>query len=292
MAPLSLFGREACPFRFPFTQGWPFTRVLSSLVSVLGSLRRVRWGSRRGGVQGGGEPAAQVGRDSRSHHCPLSAAGWGPGRQDTILGLMLPGAGSLGSARCRLLPQWPLIAVSRPQLSPPPWDPRPPGLSSLWVLRAHSAELTPTQFIRGGQRRNCPRPPRPSWGVLSGTLAERCVPGAWLSPSSLVTGSSGHDWQPPYELLAAPSSGRGCCTRLSGRGAAFTEWSPPCPALRAFQGDRQALAGSRQASVLATALSKTTGAAKCISVALPRCILLLTRSTARVPEQKSSAMLS
>lgn len=226
------------------------------------------------------------------HTTALSPRLGGAGRQGTILGLVLPGAGGLGSARRPLLRQWPLIAVSRPQLSPPPWDPRSPGLSSLWVLRAHSAELTPTQSIRGGQRRNCPRPPRPSWGVLSGTLAERCVPAAWLSPSGLVTGSSGHDWQPPYELLAAPSSGRGRCTRLSGRGAAFTEWAPPCLTLRAFQGDRQALAGSRQASVLAAALNKTTGAAKCTSVALPRCILLLTRSTARVPEQKSSAMLS
>ena len=43
------------------------------------------------------------------------------------------------------------------QLSPPPRDPCPPGPSSLWVLRAHSAELTATQLFRGGQRRRSPR---------------------------------------------------------------------------------------------------------------------------------------
>lgn len=66
------------------------------------------------------------------------------------------------------------------------------------------------------------------------------------------------------------------------------------PHTQSFPGgtDRH-FAGSRQASVLAAALNKTIGAAKCTSVALPRCVfLLLTRSTARVPEQKSSAMLS
>lgn len=147
--PLCLFAREVCPCKFPFPQGWPFARVLSSLASVLGSLRRARWGSRRGGVEGGGAPAAPVGRDPRSHHRPLPVAGWGLGCQDTVLGLTLPGTGSLGSARCPLLPRWSLIAVSRPQLSPPPRDPCLPGPSSLWVLRAHSAELTPTQFIRG-----------------------------------------------------------------------------------------------------------------------------------------------
>ena len=151
--PLCLLGREVCPCKFPFPQGWPFARVLSSLASVLGSLGRAMWGSRRGGVGGGGAPAAQVGGDPRSHHRPLPMAGC----QDTVPGLRLPGTRSPGFSRCPLLPRQSLIAVSRPQLSPPPRDPCPPGPSSLWVLRAHSAELTATQFFRGGRRRSSPR---------------------------------------------------------------------------------------------------------------------------------------
>ena len=125
--PLCLLGQEVCPRKFPFPQGWPFARVLSSLASVLGSLARAMWGSRRGGVEGGGAPAAQVGGDPPSHHRPLPVAGWGLGCPDTVPGLRLPGTGSPGSSRCPLLPRWSLIAVSRPKSAHLPGTPVPQG---------------------------------------------------------------------------------------------------------------------------------------------------------------------
>lgn len=178
LAPPSLSGRETCPFRFPSPRGGPLPGS-SHPWCLSGSLRRATWGSRRGRVEGGGAPAARVGRAPRSQHCPLPAAGWGPGHQDTVPGLMLPGAGSLGSALCPPLPQWPLIAVSRPQLSPPTRTPVPPspGPSSLWVLRAHSAKLTPPSSLeegRGDTARGAHSASTASWGALPGALAEHC----------------------------------------------------------------------------------------------------------------------
>ena len=120
-------------------------------------------------------------------------------------------------------------------------DTEPETRSLFLGMRAHSAKLTPPSSLeegRGDTARGAHSASTASWGALPGALAERCGPGAWLSPSGLITGLSGHDCQPPYGLLAAPSGGGGPCTRLSGRGAAFTTWSSPCPALRAFQGEQ------------------------------------------------------
>ena len=164
LAPPSLSGREACPFRFPSPRGGPLPGS-SHPWCLSGSLRRATWGSRRGRVEGGGAPAARVGRAPRSQHCPLPAAGWGPGCRDTVPGLMLPGAGSLGSALCPPLPQWPLIAVSRPQLSPPPQTPVPRAELPLGP-EGSQCQADPTQFIRGGQRRHCPRSTQRLHGLL------------------------------------------------------------------------------------------------------------------------------
>ena len=69
-------------FQVPFPRGGPLPGS-SHPWCLSGSLRRAMWGSRRGGVEGGGAPAARVGRAPCSQHCPLPAAGWGPGRQDS-----------------------------------------------------------------------------------------------------------------------------------------------------------------------------------------------------------------
>lgn len=81
--------------------------------------------------------------------------------------------------------------------------------------------------------------------------------------------------------------------RLSGRGRLSQSGPRHASLRRAFQEVEQALAHWLPSDLCAAAaLNKTTETTKCTSVTPARCILLLTRSTARVPEQKSSAMLS